>query len=349
MFASMKSIAWPNQQKICLLSASLGLLTFATPSFALTTELITNGGFETGDFTGWTTGVQAGSNGSISVVSGTSGPNSGLPTAGPAAGNFYSVTDQNGPGAYFLLQQFSLPSAFSDLNLSFDMFVNDWSGLGPLCSDLDYNNFPNQCARVDILTSTAGPFSTIAADIVASLYVGVDPQGSNPNLYTAYSFGLSSALAGLVGGSTYQLRFAQVDNQSFFNQGVDNVSLVVTTDTQQVPGPLPLFGVAATFCYSRKLRKRIKSSKLPVASPIDRAPPSRSHEAPPIGGAFLFSRLLSTRTEERQLFAFIRMKLWGLASLQASFVMSSSQELNCKTFYDELNGCPTSRFSGRGQ
>jgi hypothetical protein len=29
--------------------------------------------------------------------------------------------------------------------------------------------------------------------------------------------------------------------------------------------------------------------------------------------------------------------------------MSSSQELNCKTFYDELIGCPTSRFSGRGQ
>ena len=82
-----------NQQKICLLSASIGLLTFANPTFALTTELITNGGFETGDFTGWTTAAQAGSNGSISVVSGTSGPNIGLPTAGPAAGSFYSITD----------------------------------------------------------------------------------------------------------------------------------------------------------------------------------------------------------------------------------------------------------------
>jgi len=53
--------------------------------------------------------------------------------------------------------------------------------------------------------------------------------------------------------------------------------------------------------------------------------------------------------EERQLFRFIRMNRWGLASWQASFVMSSSQELNCKTFYDARNGCPTSRFSGRGQ
>ena len=38
---------------------------------------------------------------------------------------------------------------------------------------------------------------------------------------------------------------------------------------QQVPGPLPILGVAAAFVYSRKLRKRIKESKaLPVASAI---------------------------------------------------------------------------------
>lgn len=36
-----------------------------------------------------------------------------------------------------------------------------------------------------------------------------------------------------------------------------------------VPGPLPIFGTAAAFGYSRKLRKRIKNSKLPVASAID--------------------------------------------------------------------------------
>jgi hypothetical protein len=259
----------PSQYRALLLSASFGLIGFATPSFALTTELITNGGFETGDFAGWSTGEQPSSNGAISVASGTSSPVSGFPTAGPATGNFYSVTDQNGPGSYYLLQSFTLPSAFQDLNLSFDMFVNDWSGVGPLCSDLNYSGQPNQCARVDILTSTATPFSTFPADILASLYVGVDPQASNPNPYTSYSFDYSSALAGLVGGNTYQLRFAQVDNQSFFNQGVDNVSLVVTTDTQQVPGPLPLLGVGAAFGYSRKLRKRINRTKPPVVSAID--------------------------------------------------------------------------------
>ena len=37
-----------------------------------------------------------------------------------------------------------------------------------------------------------------------------------------------------------------------------------------VPGPLPLLGVAAAFDYSRKLRKRIKGSEsLQLAGAID--------------------------------------------------------------------------------
>jgi hypothetical protein len=36
-----------------------------------------------------------------------------------------------------------------------------------------------------------------------------------------------------------------------------------------VPGPLPLLGVSVAFGYSRKLRNRIRSSKLPIASAID--------------------------------------------------------------------------------
>jgi hypothetical protein len=40
-----------------------------------------------------------------------------------------------------------------------------------------------------------------------------------------------------------------------------------------VPGPLPLFGAAAAFGYSRKLRKSVKSSELPAASPDSRRRP----------------------------------------------------------------------------
>jgi hypothetical protein len=46
-------------------------------------------------------------------------------------------------------------------------------------------------------------------------------------------------------------------------------SFRLTTDDQSsngVPGPLPLFGAGAAFGFSRKMRKRINDSKLPVAS-----------------------------------------------------------------------------------
>jgi hypothetical protein len=41
-----------------------------------------------------------------------------------------------------------------------------------------------------------------------------------------------------------------------------------TPATSSVPGPLPFLGVAAAFSYSRKLRKRIQTCKLPVNSAI---------------------------------------------------------------------------------
>jgi hypothetical protein len=54
--------------------------------------------------------------------------------------------------------------------------------------------------------------------------------------------------------------------------GISNRGFLFSThpvSAQPVPGPLPLLGVGAAFGYSRKLRKRIVSSKvLPVANAI---------------------------------------------------------------------------------
>ncbi len=185
-------------------------------------ELITNGGFETGDFTGWSLFDQAGGSGSFFVDNTTSTPLSGSPTVGPAGGSFYAVSDQNGPGAHVLLQSFTINPASTAI-LSFSMFVNDQSGVGPIVNPagLDYTANPNQHARVDILRAGADPFSTNPADVLANFYLNVDPF-NNPNPYTNYSFDLT----GLVGaGGTFLLRFAEVDNQLFLNQGVDNVSI----------------------------------------------------------------------------------------------------------------------------
>lgn len=218
-------------------------------------ELITNGGFESGTLAGWTTFDQAGSwvpgNFSISVP-GTPTPHSGFATSAVGAGgSFYAVSDQGGPGAHALLQSFSVPAGTTSLSLSFSMFVNDGDG-GPIVdpAGLDFTAGANQHARVDVLTAAAAALSTSAADVVANFYLGVDPQATNPNPFTAYAFDLLAA--GLVPGSTYQLRFAEVDNQFFFNQGVDNVSILAGVIPEA--GSFAIF--AGLFGYTGVTRRR---------------------------------------------------------------------------------------------
>ena len=230
-------------------------------STASAVNLITNGGFETEDFTGWNVSIQPGSNSTngffIDDANGST-PLSGQSTVGPASGSFYAVTDQRGSGAYALTQTFTVPGVASSVILSFDMFVNNWSVSGPLVnpSGLDYNSNPNQHARVDILVAGANLFSTNPADIVGNFYLGSDPFASNPNPYTSYSFDINS----LVGaGGSYILRFAEVDNQVFFNQGVDNVSIEFTPDgNATVPEPtssLSLLAIGTLGAVSTLKRK----------------------------------------------------------------------------------------------
>lgn len=218
-------------------------------------ELLTNGDFETGTLAGWTTTAVSGSwsSGFFTSTPGTATPVSGYPTApNPAGGTTYAVTDQSGPGTYALIQSFVVPVGATTVTLSFDMFANNQSGGGvfvdPIGLDHTTGN-PNQHARVDILTSTSSAFSTLATDVVANLYLGADSTPPNP--YTNYVIDLSGLVTP---GMSYQLRFAEVDNQLFFNQGVDNVSLQAAV----VPEPpvLALMSVALLGMAFRRNRKR---------------------------------------------------------------------------------------------
>jgi hypothetical protein len=147
-------------------------------------------------------------------------PDSGHPYAfNPAGGNFFALSDQTGPGSYSLTQSFTLSSA-ATVHVSFDFFANNWDG-GPFNNGRDFHTSPNQNAEVDILTGGADPFTNSSADIVATLWgPGGDPVTS-PNPWATYADTLSLA------AGTYQIRFAETDNQSYFNMGVDNVSVSV--------------------------------------------------------------------------------------------------------------------------
>jgi hypothetical protein len=220
----------------------------ALASVASASNIFVNGGFETGDFTGWTASAEGGSSGSFSVVSGTSTPISGFPTVGPSSGTFYAITDQGGPGAYALTQSFTVDPG-STVTLSFDLFVNDQAGT-TIVGPLDYTGGAVEFATVDLLTGTANPFSTAPADVLQNFYSGSD-AGANPNPYTSYSFDISSLVAA---GGTFQLRFGEADNQGFFNLGIDNVSVDVAAPE---PSTFFLFGLAlvALTAWRRKVSR----------------------------------------------------------------------------------------------
>ena len=204
-------------------------------------ELITNGGFETGDFTGWTLNTESGSQGQGSFYNQTAA--TALPvepnqTVGPASGSRYAIASEGGATADALSQTFTVPGPSGKVTLSYDMFVNSFASSVIGAQGLDFKGAPNQQARVDLLTSTALPLSTAPLDLLQTFYDGVDSAATaNPHPYTHYTFDITS----LVGqGGTYTLRFAQVDNQNVLALGVDNVSVQYTPGTLPPPAPFTI-------------------------------------------------------------------------------------------------------------
>ena len=216
------------------------------------TELISNGGFESGTFTGWNANIEAGSNGSLFVVSNNGGnaPLSGFPyQLNASGGNFFAISDQAGPGSYSLTQSFTIAPNTANVTVSFQFFANDQAGvIASTNPNRDFNTSPNENAEVDILTGGADPFTVNPSDIVATLYgPGADNLSGNPNPWTSYSFDLSSLAAG-----NYQIRFAETDNQFYFQMGVDNVSVVAT----QVPEPTSLAVLGTSLLFGVGLIRR---------------------------------------------------------------------------------------------
>jgi hypothetical protein len=177
---------------------------------------VPNGGFETGDFTGWNVRNQIDGSGDWFVYSGTLSPLSGFDIAAPPQGNFAATTDQTGPGSHVLYRNIKLASGMEH-RLSFYLYYENRAGEFFTPRTLDYTVFPNQQYRVDILRPKANPFTVDPDDIRATLFrtrVG-DPNSLPPTLMT---FNLTR-----FAGKTVRLRFAEVDNQLFFQASVDRV------------------------------------------------------------------------------------------------------------------------------
>lgn len=216
----------------------MALMALAGAAQAAPVELLTNGNFETGTFAGWTVTTRAGSSGAFNIdTPGTTVSPGGQGTAGNGAGgSFYAVSSQTGPGSYSLMQGFTVAPGATSVVLSFQMFANNWASATTVgAQGIDHNGAANQHARVDILAGGSGAFD-LGSAVLQNLYIGAD-AGTDPNPYSTYSFDITS----LVGaGGSFAIRFGQVDNQGFFNLGVDNVRIRAQLAAVPTPPALAL-------------------------------------------------------------------------------------------------------------
>ena len=179
---------------------------------------VPNGGFETGNFNKWSVANQTGGSGDWFVYSGTTSPLSGFTIAAPPQGNFAATTDQTDPGSHVLYRNIKLAPGMEH-ELSYYLYYRNRADRFFTPNTLDFMVDPNQQYRVDLLRPKADPFTVNPNAILTRLFrtkVG-DPNRLRPTLFT---FNLTR-----FAGKTVRLRFAEVDDQGFFQASVDKVKV----------------------------------------------------------------------------------------------------------------------------
>lgn len=199
-------------------------LTVFSPESRAQSELVTNGSFETGDFTGWTE-LAITNAGDWSIYSGA--PLNLLP---PPDGEFASVTNQVQPDSNIIYQDIAVPPDTQVICTAI-VYLRNQSEEGEddyIIGDGLTLNTDNQQMRVDIIDPEADPFTT-GGGVLLNLFQTLP---GDPDLigYTPIEFNLTP-----FAGSTVRFRAAVVVTENPLNGSIDGVSCITQAIEKNIP------------------------------------------------------------------------------------------------------------------
>jgi hypothetical protein len=192
---------------------------------------VANGNFETGTLSGWqtyTANEAPESRDGWYAYSGTTNPLTNEfetypEVQSPPEGTFGATSAEGGPGLHVLYQDVALEPYFTH-TLSLTAYYNSFAPLAvPTPNSLDASvEQGNQQYRIDVMKPTAPIASVNPEDILATLLATKtgDPETLAPTALTANLTPFA--------GQTVRLRFAEVDNEFYFDAGADAVSIAST-------------------------------------------------------------------------------------------------------------------------
>jgi hypothetical protein len=177
-----------------------------------------NGGVGSNDFAGWTVDDNPEGSGSWFVQTGAASPLSGFIAFTPPGGQFAAMTDQDGPGTHILYQDVKVPAGQSTLSFRVSLFNQAGAYFAP--HSLSSEREPNQQFRMDIMAPLA-KLDGLGPGVLRNVFL-TEPGDPPLQGYTTIRTSLTQ-----FAGRTVRLRFAEVDNQGFFQVGIDQVRIIV--------------------------------------------------------------------------------------------------------------------------
>lgn len=224
------STGWRLLWAALAVAAAIAAVVLFPASGAKDQPPLSNGDFETGDFTDWSTEDWGRSGEWLIYEDGTTPPNPSVTddnrpfdVPDPPQGQYAAVTDMDHSGARFLYRDIEVTGPWTLHAIVFYEngieTIYDPPYFGTFDGDLWFANVRSQQFRIDLIDPQAPINSVEADDILATVFRtrSGDPPSLEP---TPVTFDLSPWE-----GQTVRLRASQIDNGGPFRAGIDDVRL----------------------------------------------------------------------------------------------------------------------------